>query len=157
MATTSSGTAGGGGVRSHDWADSQSRNGCLSKAGGVSPECTCSAGQMREESGVSTSSHTTSSLSTKPNSNLVSASTSPTFASLAAASAKRSRQSVWALARASSPTMLAAVDKSMLRSCPVDALVDGVNIGVGKGSVSCNPAGAAIWCTVPLLTYSLYA
>lgn len=52
---------------------SQSRMICLSKDGWFRPGCHSSAGQKREESGVSTSSPITSSPSSRPNSNLVSA------------------------------------------------------------------------------------
>ena len=60
------GSGGGGGALSQSEPSRKSRMGCLSKLGGVAPGFHWSAGQKREESGVSTSSATTSSPSIRP-------------------------------------------------------------------------------------------
>ena len=144
MSKMLAGMVGGGGVLSQGCSLSQSLNGCLSKEGGVSPERTSSLGQIRDESGVRTSSQTTSSPSTNPSSNFVSAKVRPEAWSLALAFAKRSRHIVCALLSNSAPTREAAVSKSMLMSCPDSALVEGVNIGVGNASVRAIAFGAAM-------------
>src|SRR5512135_2859293 len=71
---TSAGTWGAGGCLFQPLDSSQSRTNCLSKLGGLLPTLYWSAGQKREESGVSASSirYSLPALST-PNSNLVSA------------------------------------------------------------------------------------
>ncbi len=148
------GTFGGGGVRFQSSEFNQSRKGCLSNDGGVCPEATRSAGHNRDESGVMTSSHTTSSPSTKPSSNLVSARIRPWAASRSAARSKRSRQRAEARASNSSPTMAAAVVRSIFMSWPVSAFVEGVNSGFSNASVNCIPAGTSMKWTVPLTRYS---
>src|SRR5665213_3430231 len=75
--TISGGRGGGGGCLSQGWASSQSRSGCLSNDGGLVPGSQSSAGQNRDESGVSTSSQMDSAPSMTPSSNLVSQITIP--------------------------------------------------------------------------------
>ena len=83
----SAGSGGGGGCLSQGWPSSQSRSGCLSKDGGLVPGAQLSAGQNRDESGVSTSSQMDSAPSMKPSSNLVSQMTMPCSSARAAARA----------------------------------------------------------------------
>ena len=71
--TTSAGSSGAGGSWSQPLASSQSRTNCLSNDGWPRPASYPSAGQNRDESGVSTSSIRISSPPANPNSNLVSA------------------------------------------------------------------------------------
>src|SRR3954454_13972620 len=59
--TTSAGRSGAGGFLSQPCSVAQSRTYCLSKDGGVTPGSQDAAGQKREESGVSTSSPSTTS------------------------------------------------------------------------------------------------
>ena len=84
--TISSGSAGGGGCLSQGWASSQSRRRLLvERRAGWSPGAQSSAGQNRDESGVSTSSQMDSAPSMKPSSNLVSQMTMPCASARAAA------------------------------------------------------------------------
>src|SRR3954451_9116109 len=77
--TTSAGSGGGGDERSQpDSCSSQSRTYCLSYDGCARPGTHSSAGQNRDESGVSTSSPSTSSpAGDRPNSTFVSATITP--------------------------------------------------------------------------------
>ena len=54
-----------------------------------------------------------------------------------------------AAAATSAPTRSTAAAKSMLRSWPSAALVEGVKIGSSSWLASCSPAGIAVPCTVP--------
>ena len=77
-ATTSGGSTGAGGVLFQPVFSRKSRTNCLSNDGGEPPGRYVSAGQKREESGVSTSSiQTTAPEGSRPNSNFVSARTIP--------------------------------------------------------------------------------
>src|SRR5574340_91406 len=79
--STSCGICGAGGFLFQPEASSQSRTNCLSKLGGLLPTRYWSAGQKREESGVSASSIRYSlPTSSTPNSNLVSAMMMPLLA-----------------------------------------------------------------------------
>src|SRR6185436_18360354 len=73
FSTTSFGSSGAGGFLSQPVDSSQSRTNCLSYDGGFFPTTYWSAGQKREESGVSASSIQTIVPSARPNSNFVSA------------------------------------------------------------------------------------
>ena len=73
FSTTSAGSSGAGGVLFQPVVSSQSRTNCLSNDGGLLPGAYWSAGQKRDESGVSASSIQTISPSARPNSNFVSA------------------------------------------------------------------------------------
>lgn len=68
---------GAGGVLFQPVASVASLTGCLSRDIGVAPGDQFSAGQKREESGVNSSSAITSSPSTRPSSNFVSAIITP--------------------------------------------------------------------------------
>src|SRR5665213_3890556 len=91
--TISEGRGGGGGCFSQGCASSQSRNGCLSNDGGLVPGAQLSAGQNRDESGVSTSSQIDSFPSMVPSSNLVSQITTPCSSARVAAREYASRHS----------------------------------------------------------------
>src|SRR5690606_7727067 len=102
---TSSGSLGAGGVLFQTWVSSQSRTNCLSKDGGLMPTVYWSAGQRREESGVSTSSIRWSCpSSSSPNSNLVSAMIMPLLAANSAASAYSRRVTSRIFSASSLPT-----------------------------------------------------
>src|SRR5436305_11368969 len=122
---TSTGNDGAGGFLSQPVASAQSRTGCLSNDGGVDPGWYVFTSQKREESGVRTSSHSASSPSIQPSSNLVSAMMMPFSAASSAPRRYKAMLSSDACLTTSAPTMSAAWSTVMFSSWPVSAFVDG--------------------------------
>ena len=92
-----------------------------------------SAGQTRDESGVSTSSASTSRPSTNPSSSFVSATMIPRASRRAAARCVHGEASALACSAISPPTSATASSNEMFSSCvPLAAFVDGVNTGCGE-------------------------
>ena len=130
----------------------------MSKLGGVEPGTQDSAGQNREESGVSTSSASTSSPFTRPISNLVSAITMPRSAASSAPRRYSSIDRSRARLAISAPIRFTASSKPMFMSwSPSSALVEGVNTGSGSWLDSSSPSGIAAPCMVPPVRYSFQA
>jgi hypothetical protein len=103
-----------------------------------------SAGQKREESGVSTSSMSTSEPSAPcANSNLVSAMMMPRCRACSAANSYNAIAVSRTRAASSAPTSFTACSKLMVSSCsPMAALVEGVNRVCGSLAACFNPAGS---------------
>src|SRR3954468_5551889 len=142
---TSSGSSGGAETRSHpESLVSQSRTYCLSYDGCAAPGAQEDAGQNRDESGVSTSSPSTSDAPSSPNSNFVSARTIPAASAISAAREYSASVSARNSSARSAPTADTTDEKSIASSCsPTGALVDGVNTGAGSREPSTRPSGMA--------------
>ena len=97
---------------------SQSRTNCLSKLACARPGCHRSAGQYREESGVSTSSTRVIApvVGSVPNSSLVSARITPRSRAIASARAYTASVSSAALDAASAPTVSTTVSNGTFSS-----------------------------------------
>ena len=124
---------------------SQSRTYCLSKLGCARAGCHPSAGQNRDESGVSTSSPSTSCpAASRPNSNFVSARMMPrSAASSAATRVDAEGQVAQPLRGLRARPPRPPPSKETFSSCsPSSAFVAGVKIGSGSRSPSTSPAGS---------------
>src|SRR3569623_1156499 len=156
LATISSGSTGPGACLFQPLPSSLSRTNCLSKLGGLLPGRYWSAGQKRDESGVSASSiHTRLPASSSPNSNLVSAIMFPRVSAYSAADLYRARLASRTWVARSWPIRVAICSNVMFSSCaPSAALVEGVKMGSGRRPACTSPAGSGMPQTDWLAWYS---
>ena len=106
---------------------------------------------------MSTSSHSASSPSIMPSSNLVSAMMIPRSAASAAPFSYTAREMSRAALATSTPTMSHASSNPMFSSWPLSALVEGVNTGWGSRVDCSRPLGSGWPCMVPDAWYSFQA
>ena len=137
---------------------SRARTACRSSAA-EAPTRYVSAGQKREESGVSSSSITRSSpASSSPNSNLVSAMMMPRSRAYSVARAYSCSEASFTLRASSAPISFSTSAMEMFSSCePGAAFVLGVKIGWRSRSASSRPDGSSTPDTRPALAVILPA